>query len=238
MLRTWSLIAIAACAPLFGGTTFCMLNTAKPLDCTFSSIHHNRIAVQGGRVHKIICPENAIAVKLEEQSGQAFLQALTSPCDPVTVSVVTDTGEVQDLRIDFHEGKSEIILLHYPRSYLDPCEEVVSSFDDQLPTSCISTVIDYLSCRDIPPGYEYSPINSKPQRMGKGIYIRTTTRLHSAEETIFVRQICNRTRKSIQLSESRLTPAGCSWSYLTQPTLPPGKTATLLIAYPTVGSQP
>ena len=51
------------------------IDTTKPMKCVLSRTHQNRIMIKNGIVKKLIYPAGTFSVRMEEESGQAFLTA-------------------------------------------------------------------------------------------------------------------------------------------------------------------
>lgn len=75
------------------------IDTTQTLRCCFSISQHNRVLIDKGRIKKIIFPEEKLHVRMEETSGQVFIQAKTSLQERVVVSIISQTGIVQDVEI-------------------------------------------------------------------------------------------------------------------------------------------
>jgi hypothetical protein len=84
---------IISCNSL-SGAVFCKINTAMPLKCIFSNFHQNRIAVDKGRIEKVIFTDDSIAMRMEEESGQVFVVSVKPNYRETVISLVTDRGFV------------------------------------------------------------------------------------------------------------------------------------------------
>jgi hypothetical protein len=113
-----SVLSQAALAAFFlpqvSGAIFHEMDTTVPLECTLSAVHQNRILIEGGRVRKVVHPDGVLTCQMEPESGQAFVRANGWLPHPVTLSVVTDTGVVQDIQITLEDCSSQVVILREP----------------------------------------------------------------------------------------------------------------------------
>ncbi len=182
------------------------IDTTIPLKCTLSSTNQNRIVVAEGRIRKAIFLDERIAVQTEEESGQAFIYPLDFIEKPITVSIVTEKGLVQDLEIKFADRSSEVVILKEKK-----LEELESS---QNTSQDVSKIIETILDGAIPPGYVYL------EGMGEKLFIRKKViaaliaRFEGEKETIYFYRIANKSRKQICLNEGEFNLSDATWTYL------------------------
>lgn len=179
--------------------------------CTFSSRHHNRIVVQNGRIATVVVPEGNITANLEETSGQLFINAL-HPNPPVTtISVVTESGEVQDLEIEFEDIQSETLVLTpiFEGEFL--CENSCSPVSRE---QAVSSVIDSILSGKIPCGFMSSSDGWERRLLKKNIVAEITGKLISDREIVYIWKVTNKSffYKNVYFSDFQfLNP---SWVYI------------------------
>lgn len=92
------------------------INGIRPLKCTFSKKHYNRIAVDEGFVEKVMLPEGYFSLHAEEESGQVFLLPQSDFSDHITLSVITGGGFVQDIEVSIEDKSAEVVVLKEPKN--------------------------------------------------------------------------------------------------------------------------
>lgn len=106
------------CCLLFAGSAFALvertIDEKRPFEATLSTASHNRIAVEEGAVEKIFADSSLFSIAIDSTTGNAFLNVEKEIDEPVTITVVTSSGAVQDLLIRSSGGPSEQIRLHLP----------------------------------------------------------------------------------------------------------------------------
>lgn len=87
------------------------MNDLKPLKVSFSQRDTNRVTIENGRIAKVFGTEELMAIQFDEENGQCFVKAKSHPGHPVTLTVITESGETQDLEITFKDVASEVVVL-------------------------------------------------------------------------------------------------------------------------------
>ncbi len=135
------------------------LDSTNLLKCTLSSRHHNRVFVDGQRIKKVIYPEGDISIRMEEDSGQIFVQAMVDEPSETTVTIITNCGVVQDLELSFSDKASEILILR------EKAEEKSCDFSGVIAMDCgdevnaIQDAIEKMITGKIPE--EYIPVEDQ-----------------------------------------------------------------------------
>lgn len=204
-------------------TLFHEIDTTNLLKSTLSSSHHNRIAIDGGRIKKVIFSEAEVVIRMEEESGQIFVQTLTRNPPDTTISIVTDEGEVQDIELSFVEKSSETLILRYPRDWdthsdcCDPAEEIVD-------------VVDSILNGRTPSGYFSYPGTNECRRVSRGVRAVNISILAGPQETLYVWQLENRFYGKKRLNEREVNFYCGSWVYLDRYLLKPGEQTIAIIS--------
>jgi len=205
------------------------MNSKQLLSCTLSSRHHNRIAVEGQRIKKIIYPEGEILIRIEEQSGQIFVQAMVDHPGETTVSIVTSEGLVQDLELSFQDKASEILLLQ--EKHLDDVTEAFGDCDDE--TSAMQRAIEVLLSGKVPE--EYVPIAERQFCccLKRQVTLRSIMRLIGPIYTIYVFLLENSGHKCERIHESEINCVDGEWIFLEKNELKRGEKMMALIGVKT-----
>jgi TraK protein len=195
-------LLISSFYPLFG-IIIQEIDTTIPLKCVFSNIHQNRIVVQNGRVEKVIFIDDSIAMRMEEESGQAFVCAINPTSRESVISIVTDKGQVQDLEIRFEDRASEVVILE------EPCSKKNSDS-----THNIGEQITQILSGQTPEGFycidgeeKLPPIRSCLERSVISIFEGYT-------ETIRLERLTNTGCCKLRFSERDLCSSSTQWVYI------------------------
>jgi TraK protein len=212
VIRLSLLLIFGLLSPL-SATVLHQIDMTAPLRCTFALQHHNRILVEGGRIRKVICPEVPILVRLEEESGQAFVSSMSGAPLVVTLSIVTSSGSVQDIEIHFENRTTETVVLK-ERSEEKPKELGYKSHQRDF------ELVNVILSGHLPKGYRYLKPPTTCQRLGSGARSTLMAKLEGPDDYIFVYWIENRERHSIRVHESELPHLGSRWVYLESNQIP------------------
>ncbi|MCH9626263.1 MAG: hypothetical protein S4CHLAM123_14590 [Chlamydiales bacterium] len=206
---------------------FYEIDTTRPLCCSFSNKHHNRILVDQGRIKKIIFPEDKLCVRMEELSGQAFVQTKYLTHEPTIVSVVTQEGFVQDIEITFSDCPTQTIVLKNHSAECSSLQQVTESTQDH---SSIGCLVDNILKGEVPCGYLSTPFRASSFKPKRGIAAKLVGRLQSREDTLFIYEIRNKTRWSRKICEGEIACPGTLWAYLENHCLNPKEKTLAIVA--------
>lgn len=237
MIRLLAWLFLVVVSRAASATVFLPIDTTVLQKATLSSLHQNRILVNGGRVLKVIYPDDGtVAVSIEEESGQAFIHTLVPNPQPITISVVTNMAVVQDIEVDFSNCSAEVIVLSLPLEDASCCQE-----GSQPPAGCrtpesahpeaIQYKVNSLLNGKVPPGYT-SCIKKVPARMIKR-HIRgeNIAKVTSQTEDLYIWRIENRSGyQAHNIWECELGFEGSAWIYLEKNCLNPCEVITAIVA--------
>ena len=202
------------------------IDTTQPLKCTFSLSQHNRVMVVNGRVLKIISPDERLSIRMEEESGQAFIYVLEPILKPTTLSVVTKNGFVQDLEVAFEDKSLEVVILKEPtptKEEKTKCGRPENWLEEA--SNNIQTII----AGNIPEGYEYRQMDYTKQ-LKLGITATTVKRFENDLEIIYVYDLKNSCKGTKSLCEKELEFEGVQWVYLNNHRLKVGETVLGMVS--------
>ncbi len=229
-MRQIILALILFTAPL-PAAIFHQIDTTRPLRCTLSSIHHNRILVESGRIKKLIFPEDKLYVRMEETSGQVFVQTKSSFEEKIVVSVITKEGLVQDIELTFSESPSQVIILKDSNPEEKP---MLSTVDYTLCSSTESediqtTVNDILQGR-APSGYIAAPVINSTCTIKPGITAKVVGRFQSWHHDLYIYQVKNTRPWRKRLYEKSFSHPKSLWVYLANHCLKPNDNTLAIVA--------
>ena len=204
-------LAFSLCAAPLSGAILYEIDTKKPLCCSFSNKHHNRILIEEGRVKKIMFPEEKLFVRMEDVSGQVFIQAKYQTQEPTVVSVITQEGLVQDIEITFSDCPSQVVVLKEGEIAKD------HSFYEPEATPVCSSIdcpIARLLKGKMPSGYISTRFKRSVFSPKLGIKAKLVGKLRGSAETLCVYEIVNSTFWSRKIHEKEIACRGVLWVFL------------------------
>lgn len=183
------------------------VDTTESLKCDLSYRHHNRIMLEGGKIKSVVCPQTNVSIQLEQESGQVFIYPLENFDQEMTLSIVTSSGTVQDIEINFCDAPAGVIILrencHTNSDANVACEPCPTA-------SCIRQILR----GEIPQGYTCLAINNVQWKPKRGILFNALSRLENENEVLFVYEIINVSDKEQVIFENELEGASTQWIYL------------------------
>lgn len=229
MKHAFVLFCCAFVVPL-QGTVFLDLNPTELISCTLSSEHHNRMVISGKRIKKVIYPDKALLVKIEDETGQVYLESMVEDLQNVTVSLITTDGIAQDLELHFAERSSEIVILQVPEEKEMPNDENAK----QIQTSneyFITCLVNEIVAGRVPDGYGVVDQQGKPWCVGYGVSAQKIYELLGNGQTIHVMCVQNKSNRKKCLHESLFQCPGVEWIYLDRHQLKPGEKTFAIISW-------
>ncbi|MDP3935843.1 MAG: type-F conjugative transfer system secretin TraK, partial [Alphaproteobacteria bacterium] len=97
-LNSVILIGLMSSACSYGLVTSDIDDTQK-LKVTLSAKDTNRITIDNSRIAQVFGVEELMAIQFDEENGQCFVKAKTNPGHPVTLTLITEEGETQDVEV-------------------------------------------------------------------------------------------------------------------------------------------
>ncbi len=186
-----------------------VLDERHPISASLSTSSHNRISVEGGSVEKVIGDHSLFSVNLDPSTGSAFINVLEEISEqPTTLSVVTNSGLVQDILVTAQEGPSEQIILK------DQQDDAFAIRTDVSHASTVDLLNQILDGK-IPFGYGLNELEDQDVlNLPLPLSVETLKVLEGPFEMISVYEIENRGKNSIVLSSDALKKEGVAWVFL------------------------
>ena len=202
------------------------------LQVNLSYRNHNRIGIVGDRIKKAFFKSSNMSVEMEEDTGQIFVQALTPGCPPTTLSLISATGNVQDMELRFSDCPSEIV-------FLEPMLESSSMpFDEGCCDGAFAAPIEEEEMKEIvegfikgvlPEGYVSVEDQESPTVIEKGLKQRRVSRLIGNKQIVFVYRLQNDSCKVKTVTECMVNILDGDWVFLDRYSLKPRECALVLI---------
>ena len=205
------------------------IDDTQKLKVTLSIKDTNRITIDNSRIAQVFGVEELMAIQFDEENGQCFVKAKTNPGHPVTLTLITEEGETQDLEVTFADVPSELVRLHSIKKELKPLSDVVNDDDGSSYAEAIE-LMKQLVRQQIPKGFTVMEIlDAKEKILRTGGTVQTIKRLTGRGWEILLGNIKNPTDAVIRIKESALASEQDIAVYLSQVELHPGQSATCVI---------
>ncbi len=193
-----------------------------PLQVCFSKSSYNRITVEDGAIKKIIAQEGLFDIELDNVTGQAFVTVKEFSNGPLALSVITDSGCIQDLVIETAIKSPEVVLLREkstdPKPNMTAEEKAIhtihSIVSGKMPFGYVIARKDDYTSRN----YGFDALGFHMEAVYEGPFDR-----------IVVFKVTNQTPIECRLQEKHLAFPEDSWIYLRQETLSPGQSTKCII---------
>lgn len=193
--------------PLFAAVE-APIDSSMLLRVIFSSIHQNRIAIEGGVVKKVLYPEADISVAIEETSNQVFVYALTDRPPMTTLSLILEDGTVQDIEIDFQQKRSELLILSNVKE--PPCK---TDYIDETWDGA-ARLIRGVCLGRIPPTYRSCEFPQAQKKLGRGLLAKLSGKLLAERELVYLWEVENVGCSQEAFSEGVFASPSVNWVYL------------------------
>lgn len=205
------------------------IDDTQKLKVTLSAKDTNRITIDNSRIAQVFGVEDLMAIQFDEENGQCFVKAKTNPGHPVTLTLVTEEGETQDLEVTFTDCSSEVVRLHSIKKDLKPLSEVVGDDDGSDHAEAIE-LMKQLVRQQVSKGFTVMEISDAKERVLKnGCTQQTLKRLTGRGWDILMGSVKNPTDAMIRVKESAVASEQDIAVYLSQGELNPGQAATCVM---------
>jgi type-F conjugative transfer system secretin TraK len=204
------------------------IDDTQKLKVTLSAKDTNRITIDNSRIAQVFGVEELMAIQFDEENGQCFVKAKTNPGHPVTLTLITEEGETQDVEVTFADVPSEVVRLHSIKKELKPLSDVVD--DDGSGHAEAVELIKQLVRQQIPTGFTVMELSDTKERtLRNGGTLQTLKRLTGRGWEVLMGRIQNPTASMIRIKESVLASEQDVAVYLSQGELHTGQSATCVM---------
>lgn len=226
------------CGPMIsGGKVYGLIeqkiDEKRLLEVTFSKRSHNRISVAGGQIAKIHGDGNAFSIMIDETTGNAFINLKKDMSDKgTTLTVITNTGSIQDLAVLSCEGPSEHLVLKEDE---DLSEEIAVRHPEYYHTTTVDLLNSILEGK-VPFGYgQRVLVDTDVISLPFPLAMRALKAFEGPFEEILVYEIQNTGKKQVIITPNSLKKDSNLWVFLNANQLEQKQKALCLIAYPKRG---
>lgn len=227
-LHSVIMIGFMTSVSIYGLVTSDIDDTQK-LNVTLSAKDTNRITIDNSRIAQVFGVEELMAIQFDEENGQCFVKAKTNPGHPVTLTLITEEGETQDVEVTFADVPSEVVRLHSLKKDLKPLSDVLGDDDGSGHAEAIE-LMKHLVRQQIPKGFPVMELSDTQEKVLKnGCTLQSLKRLTGRGWEILLGSVKNPTASMIRIKESVLASEQDIAIYLSQGELHPGQAATCVM---------
>lgn len=195
------------------------------IDALISSKDHTRLAVKGDRIAQIFGVDERLNVDLDETNGQIFLRPMPGlENSNFFITIVTEKGITQDLRLKANKKEAEAILLNPEKQILkEPSIQKLESYDDQ-----IIALIRGFSGAEVPKNYYIKRLKDGEKReVTSSIKMTSLATINGAKFHATLYRLENFGEEKHALTEKLFLDFGNVAIGLSKATLAPKETAFL-----------
>lgn len=205
------------------------IDDTQKLKVTLSAKDTNRITIDNSRIAQVFGVEDLMAIQFDEENGQCFVKAKTNPSHPVTLTLITEEGETQDLEVTFTDCSSELVRLHSIKKELKPLSDLEDDGDGSGHADALE-LMKQLVRQQIPKGFSVMDLTDpKDRALRNGCTLQTLKRLTGRGWDILMGSVKNPTDAMIRVKESAVASEQDIAVYLSQGELHPGQAATCVM---------
>lgn len=203
------------------------IDEKKPLTIQFSKTSHNRISVERGSVEKIFGDESYFNINIDRTTGNAFVTVLRDIPDPMTLTVVTNAGLIQDLAIASTDKLSEHLILKEE----EDVDELIAP-----PSNFHGPTIEFLNKLlegKSPLGYGQRALNDKDiLKLPHPLSASPIKAFEGPFENVLVFNIKNAGKDPIIINSETLKKDNASWVFLNAHELNAKEQVLCIISFP------
>ena len=208
---SWKLIC-HICPILLCASSYALVESKidekKPISIPFSKSSHNRISVCSGYVEKIFGDDTYFNISIDRMTGNAFVNVLRDIEEPITLTVVTNTGLIQDLLITSADKPSEHLILKDEEE--DPIETTMSFHENTI--EFLNQILE----GHLPLGYGLrASLDKDTLQLPHPLMATTIRAFESPFEEVIVYSIKNTGKDPIVINAKSLKKDNASWVFFT-----------------------
>ena len=206
------------------------IDDTQKLKVSFSQRDTNRISIDNSRIAQVFGVEELMAIQFDEENGQCFVKAKVNPGHPVTLTLITEEGETQDLEINFTDKPSEVVRLHSVKKSLQPLSDALSDEDEVNMHTQAVDLIKQIVRQQQPKGLKLVPLVAQAARtLLNGASLKITKHLRGLGVDVSIGTIQNNSNSRVVLKEAQIAEDYDLAIYLSQRDLHPGQEASVVI---------
>jgi hypothetical protein len=219
----WSFVFVLTVSSAWG-LVKADINSTQKLKATFSLQDTNRITVENGRIAQVFGVDDLFAIQFDEENGQCFVKAKSNPGHAVTITVITEDNETQDIEATFTEKSSETVILHSPKGDFNV---TVDSFEPKEDLGV--EIIKKLVRNEIPKGFAVMKLSEAYQNQIRGLEAIVLQRLTGSGVEVLVGTLKNPLDDTVTLNESKLASIEDLAVYVGQSELKSGSSTGFIV---------
>lgn len=206
-------LLLVLCTGEANGTIFAPIDSTAVKRIELSNRFQNRIALKDGRISQLVHPGCDIEINLDEEIGQVFIYALTHVPQPSSLTVITDSGMVQDFELVFVEKPGEIVILEENSADYIELEEIdvtcaIGSAEYQV------NLVNEIKRGVVPDGFVACDVSPECKGIKVGVKAVLISKFVSFYETIYILRIDNTSRRKQNINEKEINFLCGSWVYI------------------------
>lgn len=206
------------------------IDDTQKLKVNFSQRDTNRISIDNSRIAQVFGVEELMAIQFDEENGQCFVKAKVNPGHPVTLTLITEEGETQDIEINFTDKPSEVVRLHSIKKGLQPLSETFADEEDSSIHTQAVELIKQLVKNQQPKGLKLVPLANQPSRtLVNGASFQITKQFRGLGVDVRIGTIQNSSDSKLSLKEAQIAEADDVAIYLSQRELHPGQSTSVIL---------
>lgn len=203
------------------------IDEKQPLSIQFSKSSHNRISVERGSIEKIFGDETSFSVNIDRTTGNAFINILHDISEPRTLTIVTNSGLIQDLIVTSADKLSEHLVLKEEDEKED-LTETTSNFHGYT-VEFLNQILEGKS----PLGYGQRALTDKDiLHLPQPLIASTIKAFEGPFDEVIVYSIKNSGKDPIIINSKSLKKENISWVFLNAHELKAKEQVVCIISFP------
>ncbi len=135
------------------------LDDLKVIEVPISQSGLTRITVKGDRIANAFGVAGEYVMEPDEDQGQVFIRPLEPAMGPISLTLTTEGGHSQDLRLVLKNKPPEALILQVEESPDNQTQAMFTSLPDQMTRNEIEDLLSACTEGRIPIGYKNIPLN-------------------------------------------------------------------------------
>ena len=192
------LFSCVMATPCFALQTYKLVDQHKT-QATISKKQHTRIAVEDDRIQQIFGADGQFNVESDEERGQIFLKPLSEGSKAISITIVTESGLTQDLRLIPKSVEAQSILFR-------PAVSAQTTVIEKKARSAeISDLMQAMMSGNIVPDYDTTPLKKADRKLSKSYELTPVSVYRGKYFTGRIYTLTNRHKHTVTLRETQLS---------------------------------
>ena len=191
------LLSCVMATPCFALQTYKLVDQ-HTTQATISKKQHTRIAVEDDRIQQIFGADGQFDVESDEERGQIFLKPLSEGSKAISITIVTEGGLTQDLRLIPKSVEAQSILLK-PAASND-----VTVIEKKSRSAELSDLMEAMMSGRTLETYNKTPLKQADRKLSKNYELKPVSVYRGDTFTGRVYTLLNLHKHPVKLKESQL----------------------------------